>query len=132
MPAPMAQVKASYKRGRLTRPASTRILARVARAPSASQADGKLTILHSSDAHARFEPISTYDSGCSVKDTAAGGSARLGRIGLIPVTTDAPLSPGDNIIVTDPLGAILAEAGRLAAEDIPKIIVLSHSGSHVD
>lgn len=61
-----------------------------------------------------------------------GGSARLGRIGLIPVTTDAPLGPGDNIIVTDPLGAILAEAGRLAAEDILKIIVLSHSGSHVD
>jgi len=27
-------------------------------------ADYKLTILHTNDFHARFEPISKYDSGC--------------------------------------------------------------------
>ncbi|MBV7394662.1 bifunctional metallophosphatase/5'-nucleotidase [Mameliella sediminis] len=47
----------------------------------AAQADYTLTILHTNDFHARFEPISKYDSGCSVEDDAAGkcfgGSARL-------------------------------------------------------
>lgn len=44
-------------------------------------ADYNLTILHTNDFHARFEPISKYDSGCSVEDDAEGkcfgGSARL-------------------------------------------------------
>ncbi len=44
-------------------------------------ADYSLTILHTNDFHARFEPISRYDSGCSAEDNAAGacfgGSARL-------------------------------------------------------
>ena len=44
-------------------------------------ADYTLTILHTNDFHARFEPISKYDSGCSAEDDAAGecfgGSARL-------------------------------------------------------
>lgn len=44
-------------------------------------ADYSLTILHTNDFHARFEPISKYDSGCSAEDDAAGecfgGSARL-------------------------------------------------------
>jgi len=44
-------------------------------------ADYKLTILHTNDFHARFEPISKYDSGCSAEDNAEGkcfgGSARL-------------------------------------------------------
>jgi 5'-nucleotidase len=44
-------------------------------------ADYNLTILHTNDFHARFEPISKFDSGCSVEDDAAGecfgGSARL-------------------------------------------------------
>ena len=44
-------------------------------------ADYKLTILHTNDFHARFEPISKYDSGCSAEDNTAGecfgGSARL-------------------------------------------------------
>ncbi|MEP2641148.1 bifunctional metallophosphatase/5'-nucleotidase [Roseobacter sp.] len=44
-------------------------------------ADYNLTILHTNDFHARFEPISKYDSGCSVEDDVAGecfgGSARL-------------------------------------------------------
>jgi 5'-nucleotidase len=46
-----------------------------------AQADYTLTILHTNDFHARFEPISKYDSGCSAEDDAEGkcfgGSARL-------------------------------------------------------
>lgn len=44
-------------------------------------ADYSLTILHTNDFHARFEPISKYDSGCGAEDNAEGkcfgGSARL-------------------------------------------------------
>jgi len=43
--------------------------------------DYSLTILHTNDFHARFEPISKYDSGCSAEDNTEGkcfgGSARL-------------------------------------------------------
>jgi len=46
-----------------------------------AHADYSLTILHTNDFHARFEPISKYDSGCSAEDNAAGecfgGTARL-------------------------------------------------------
>ena len=46
-----------------------------------AQADYTLTILHTNDFHARFEPISKYDSGCSAESDAEGkcfgGSARL-------------------------------------------------------
>ncbi|MEN8934617.1 bifunctional metallophosphatase/5'-nucleotidase [Planktotalea arctica] len=46
-----------------------------------AQADYSLTILHTNDFHARFEPISKYDSGCGEEDNAEGkcfgGSARL-------------------------------------------------------
>ncbi|MGY3437567.1 MULTISPECIES: bifunctional metallophosphatase/5'-nucleotidase [unclassified Marinovum] len=46
-----------------------------------ASADYSLTILHTNDFHARFEPISKYDSGCSVEDDGEGkcfgGSARL-------------------------------------------------------
>ncbi|SMO96018.1 5'-nucleotidase [Thalassovita litoralis] len=44
-------------------------------------ADYSLTILHTNDFHARFEPISKYDSGCSATDNTEGkcfgGTARL-------------------------------------------------------
>ena len=47
----------------------------------AAAADYQLTILHTNDFHARFEPISKYDSGCSAEDNTEGkcfgGSARL-------------------------------------------------------
>ena len=33
-------------------------------------ADYKLTILHTDDIHARFEPISKYDSGSGAEDNA--------------------------------------------------------------
>ena len=50
-------------------------------AAGAASADYSLTILHTNDFHARFEPISAYDSGCSEEDNQAGecfgGSARL-------------------------------------------------------
>ncbi|MGC8203544.1 bifunctional metallophosphatase/5'-nucleotidase [Aliiroseovarius sp. PTFE2010] len=62
----------------------TRILstsAAVALLAGAASADYSLTILHTNDFHARFEPISKYDSGCSSEDNAEGkcfgGSARL-------------------------------------------------------
>jgi 5'-nucleotidase len=46
-----------------------------------ASADYSLTILHTNDFHARFEPISKYDSGCSEEDNLAGecfgGAARL-------------------------------------------------------
>ena len=44
-------------------------------------AEYKLTILHTNDFHARFEPISKYDGPCSAEDNTAGecfgGSGRL-------------------------------------------------------
>lgn len=46
-----------------------------------ASADYKLTILHTNDFHARFEPVSKYDSGCREGDNAEGkcfgGTARL-------------------------------------------------------
>jgi 5'-nucleotidase/UDP-sugar diphosphatase len=46
-----------------------------------ASADYSLTILHTNDFHARFEPISRFDSGCSSEDNTEGkcfgGSARL-------------------------------------------------------
>jgi len=46
-----------------------------------AMADFSVVILHTNDFHARFEPISKFDSGCSAEDNAAGecfgGSARL-------------------------------------------------------
>ncbi len=45
-----------------------------------ARAEYRLTILHTNDVHARFEPVSEYDSTCSGEDDAAGqcfgGSAR--------------------------------------------------------
>jgi 5'-nucleotidase len=47
----------------------------------AAAAEYKLTILHTNDFHARFEPISKYDGPCSAEDNTAGecfgGSGRL-------------------------------------------------------
>ena len=63
---------------------ATRILtsaALLALSAGMAQADYSLTILHTNDFHARFEPISKYDSGCSAEDNEAGecfgGTARL-------------------------------------------------------
>ncbi len=212
----------------------------VALTASAAAAEYSVTILHTNDFHARFEPISKYDSGCSAEDNAEGkcfgGTARLvtavaearartnnsilvdggdqfqgtlfytyykgamaaefmnklgydgmtvgnhefddgpevlagfmdtvnfpvlmsnadvsgepllagklakstiierggekiGLIGLTPQDTDELASPGDNVIFTDPSGAVQAEVDILTAEGVNKIIVLSHSGYGVD
>lgn len=57
------------------------VLATVALSGGHAYADYGLTILHTNDFHARFEPISKYDSPCSSEDNAEGkcfgGSARL-------------------------------------------------------
>ena len=53
----------------------------LASVPKSAAADYRLTILHTNDFHARFEPISKYDSACDPADNAEGkcfgGSARL-------------------------------------------------------
>ena len=62
-------------------------------------ADYNLTILHTNDFHARFEPISKYDSGCSAEDNAEGkcfgGSARL------VTAIEAARARSDNSILVD-------------------------------
>ncbi len=60
------------------------------------------------------------------------GGEKLGLIGLTPEDTGESSSPGDNIIFTDPVTAVQGEVDRLTAEGINKIIVLSHSGYHLD
>ena len=49
--------------------------------PVAAFAEFELTILHTNDVHARFEPISKYECSCSVESNAKGecfgGYARL-------------------------------------------------------
>ncbi len=61
-------------------------------------ADYTLTILHTNDFHARFEPISKYDSGCGEEDNAEGkcfgGSARL-----VTALADARARTNNSILV---------------------------------
>ncbi len=61
-------------------------------------ADYSLTILHTNDFHARFEPISKYDSGCSSEDNAEGkcfgGWARL-----VNAVKDARARSNNSILV---------------------------------
>lgn len=64
----------------------------------AAAADYKLTILHTNDFHARFEPINKYDSGCNAEDNTEGkcfgGSARLAT-----AIADARARAGNSILV---------------------------------
>ena len=60
------------------------------------------------------------------------GGEKIGLIGLTPQNTDELASPGDNVIFTDPSGAVQAEVDLLTAAGVNKIIVLSHSGYGVD
>ncbi|HBQ35246.1 MAG TPA: multifunctional 2',3'-cyclic-nucleotide 2'-phosphodiesterase/5'-nucleotidase/3'-nucleotidase [Rhodobacteraceae bacterium] len=61
-------------------------------------ADYSLTILHTNDFHARFEPISKYDSGCSeeknLEGKCFGGSARL-----VTAVADARARSNNSILV---------------------------------
>ncbi|NSX53413.1 bifunctional metallophosphatase/5'-nucleotidase [Parasulfitobacter algicola] len=63
-----------------------------------ASADYSLTILHTNDFHARFEPISKYDSPCSAEDNDAGecfgGSARL-----VTTINDARARSNNSILV---------------------------------
>ncbi|WP_272006796.1 bifunctional metallophosphatase/5'-nucleotidase [Roseovarius sp. ZX-A-9] len=58
-------------------------------------AEDRLTILHTNDFHARFEPINAYDSTCKPEDNAEGkcfgGTARL--ISAITAARDAATAP---------------------------------------
>ncbi|MGK7752285.1 MULTISPECIES: bifunctional metallophosphatase/5'-nucleotidase [unclassified Roseovarius] len=60
---------------------------------TAAQADYTLNILHTNDFHARFEPISKYNSTCAPEDNDAGecfgGSARLATA-IEQARADAP------------------------------------------
>ncbi len=60
------------------------------------------------------------------------GGEQIGMIGLTPQDTDELASPGDNIIFTEPAGAVQAEVDKLTEMGVNKIIVLSHSGYAVD
>ncbi|MGY9047348.1 5'-nucleotidase [Puniceibacterium antarcticum] len=91
----------------------------------AASADYSLTILHTNDFHARFEPISKYDSGCSAEDNTAGecfgGSARL------VTAIEAARAKSDNSILVDGgdqfQGTLFYTyyKGKLAAEMMNKV-----------
>ena len=70
---------------------------------SPALADYSLTILHLNDVHARFEPISKYNSGCSEEDNAAGecfgGMARMKA--AIDQRRDALAAEGKNVLTLD-------------------------------
>ena len=57
------------------------VVAAFAMSVGTATAEYNLTVLHTNDFHARFEPVSKYDSGCSEEDNAEGkcfgGSARI-------------------------------------------------------
>ncbi len=79
----------------------TRFLASVAAlglSAGVASADYTLTILHTNDFHARFEPISRFDSGCSAEDNTEGkcfgGSARL-----VTAINDAKARSNNHILV---------------------------------
>jgi 5'-nucleotidase/UDP-sugar diphosphatase len=90
-----------------------------------ASADYSLTILHTNDFHARFEPISKYDSGCGEEDNAEGkcfgGSARL-----VTAVAEARARTNNSILVDggDQLQGTLFYTyykGKLAAEMMNKL-----------
>ena len=90
-----------------------------------ASADYSLTILHTNDFHARFEPISKYDSGCGEEDNAEGkcfgGSARL-----VTALADARKRSNNSILVDggDQFQGTLFYTyykGKLAAEMMNKM-----------
>ncbi len=92
---------------------------------SGALADYQLTILHTNDFHARFEPISKYDSGCSsdsnVEGKCFGGSARL-----VTAINAARARAGNSILVDggDQFQGTLFYTyykGKLAAEMMNKM-----------
>ncbi|MEM7213713.1 MAG: bifunctional metallophosphatase/5'-nucleotidase, partial [Pseudomonadota bacterium] len=57
---------------------------------------------------------------------------KYGLIGLTPENTDEMASPGPNIRFLDPITAVRAEIESLEKQGVNRIIVLSHSGYHLD
>lgn len=76
----------------------TQTAAALALTAGTAMADYTLTILHTNDFHARFEPVSKYDSGCGSEDNAEGkcfgGSARL-----VTAIADARARSNNSILV---------------------------------
>ncbi|MGC1494582.1 MAG: bifunctional metallophosphatase/5'-nucleotidase [Sulfitobacter sp.] len=62
-------------------------------------ADYNLTILHTNDFHARFEPISKYDGPCSSEDNTAGEC--FGGSGRLQTAITAARSRTNNAILVD-------------------------------
>ncbi|MFY0660441.1 MAG: 5'-nucleotidase C-terminal domain-containing protein [Shimia sp.] len=88
-------------------------------------ADYTLTILHTNDFHARFEPISKYDSGCS-EDSNAEGKCFGGSARLVTALADARARSNNSILVDggDQFQGTLFYTyykGKLAAEMMNKL-----------
>ena len=73
-------------------------LSALALSASAAAADYSLTILHTNDFHARFDPISKYDSGCS-SDSNAEGKCFGGSARLVTAVNDARARSNNSILV---------------------------------
>ena len=67
-------------------------------ATAAAAQDYSLTILHTNDAHARFEPISKYDSDCSAEDNTAGDCCG-GKGRLVTAVAEARARSNNSILV---------------------------------
>ena len=67
-------------------------------ATAAAAQDYWLTILHTNDAHARFEPISKYDSDCSAEDNTAGDCFG-GKGRLVTAVAEARARSNNSILV---------------------------------
>lgn len=64
-----------------------------------ASAEYKLTILHTNDFHARFEPISKYDGPCSAEDNTAGSC--FGGSGRLMTAISEARARTDNSILVD-------------------------------
>ena len=73
-------------------------VAAIALSAGAAMADYSLTILHTNDFHARFEPISKYDSGCS-EDSNAEGKCFGGSARLVTAVAEARARSNNSILV---------------------------------
>lgn len=100
-------------------------VAALAMSAGLASAEYKLTVLHTNDFHARFEPISKYDSGCSEEDNQEGkcfgGSARL-----VSAVSEARARSNNSILVDggDQFQGTLFYTyykGKLAAEMMNKL-----------
>ena len=68
-------------------------------AAGSAQADYNLTLLHTNDFHARFEPISAFDSTCAPEDNTAGEC--FGGTGRLVTALAAARARSDNAILVD-------------------------------